>query len=487
MLCPVVSVKEDAMTRRAWLAVAGIVLLAGSGLARSAFTDVFPPEEFAARRARVMDRIGDGVAILQGSPEPPAEAPFRQNNQFFYLTGVEAPRALAVIDGRSRRTTLYLADNARRARAMGPVLQPGAEAAQVAGVHAALPRADFGDALTAILHDGRTIYTPFRPEVRGSGSAGDAAGFARANREDPWDGRPSREDAFIATIRSRSPDVDIRDLDPILDEFRFLKSPREIAVIREATQITGDAIVEVMRDARPGLFEYELQAVAEYVFKKHGAQGAAYFALIATGRNTIYTHYHANTARLADGDLVQYDYAPDYKYYVSDITRVFPANGKFTPWQREFYGVYLRLYEAIVTSMRPRVSPHEIVVEAAGKMGGIMRSYHFTDPKIRAAAQAFTDRYTRLAGGDQDQPRSLGHSIGMEVHGVGRLPATLQPGQVFTIEPAMRIDEDSLGMRLEDVFLVTEDGIENLSAWVPIQMDDIERTMAERGISERRH
>ncbi len=476
------------MTRRAWLAVAGIVVLAGSSGARSVFTDVFPPEEFAARRARVMDRIGDGVAILQGSPEPPAEAPFRQNNQFFYVTGVETPRALAVIDGRSRATTLYLADNARRARAMGPVLQPGAEAARAAGVHAALPRADFGDALAAIVNDRRLIYTPLRPEVRGSGSAGDATGFARATKEDPWDGRPSREEAFVATIRARGgADIEIRDLDPILDELRFIKSPREIAVIREATKITGDAIVEVMRDARPGLFEYELQAVAEYVFKKHGAQGPAYFALIATGRNTIYTHYHANTARLADGDLVQYDWAPDYKYYVSDITRVFPASGKFTPWQRELYGVYLRLYEAIVTSMRPHVSPHEIVSEASGKMGGIMRGYRFTDPKIRAAAQAFTDRYMRLAMGEKDQPRSLGHSIGMEVHGVGRLPATLVPGQVFTIEPAMRIEEDSLGIRLEDVFLVTETGIENLSAWVPIEMDEIEQTMAEKGISERRN
>ncbi len=475
------------MTRRAWLAVAGIVVLAASPAARSVFTDVFPPEEFAARRARVMDRIGDGVAILQGSPEPPAETPFRQNNQFFYLTGVEAPRALVVLDGRARRTTVYLADNARRARAMGPVLQPGPEAARVTGMDAALPRADFADALAAILHDRRTIYTPFRPEVRGSGSAGDAAGFARANREDPWDGRPSREEAFISTIRAKNRGAEIRDLDPIVDELRFIKSPREIAVIREATKITGDAIVEVMRDARPGLFEYELQAVAEYVFKKHGAQGPAYFALIATGPNTIYTHYHENTARLADGDLVQYDYAPDYKYYVSDITRVFPASGRFTPRQREFYGVYLRLYEALVTSMRPRVSPHEIVSEASGKMGDIMAAYRFTDAAIKTAAQAFTNRYLRLAQGGPDQPRSLGHSIDMEVHGVGRPPATLQPGQVFTIEPAMRIEEDSIGIRLEDVFLVTETGVENLSAWVPITIDEVEKTMAEKGMSERRN
>ncbi len=117
---------------------------------------------------------------------------------------------------------------------------------------------------------------------------------------------------------------------------RGTKSPREIAILREATRIAGLGIMEAMRDARPGMYEYELQADCEFVFKKYGSYGAAYFALIATGPNTYYTHYHKNTAKLQDGDLVQFDYAPDYKNYTSDVTRVFPANGKFTPRQREY-------------------------------------------------------------------------------------------------------------------------------------------------------
>ena len=136
-----------------------------------------------------------------------------------------------------------------------------------------------------------------------------------------------------------------------------MKSPREIAVIREATRITGQAIMEAMRDAKPGMHEYELQADAEYVFKKRGALGASYFALIATGQNTYYTHYNRNTAVLTDGDLVQFDYAPDYKYYQSDVTRVFPANGTFTPRQREMYEIYLRLYQALMTSIQVHKTP----------------------------------------------------------------------------------------------------------------------------------
>ena len=128
---------------------------------------------------------------------------------------------------------------------------------------------------------------------------------------------------------------EIQNLDPILDELRGTKSPREIAIIREATRIAGLGILEAIRDARPGMFEYELQADCEFVFKKFGAYGAAYFALIATGENTWYSHYHKDTAQLKDGDLVQLDYAPDYKNYASDMTRVFPANGKFTARQKE--------------------------------------------------------------------------------------------------------------------------------------------------------
>ena len=441
------------------------------------FSDVFPKEEYAARRAAVMQQIGDGVAIVQGAAEKPAEAPFRQNNQFFYLTGVEVPRAFVVIDGRTKRSTLYLPDSARRARMWGPMLEPDGDAARITGIENVVPREQLEAAVAAFGQDSRVIYTPFRPEVLGSGSAGDATGFARANAQDPWDGRQSREQAFIDHVKARAPQAQLKDLDPIVDGLRFLKSPREIAVIREATRITGLAIVEAMRETAPGRFEYELQAAAEYIFKKHGAQGAAYFALVATGKNTIFSHYHRGMARLADGDLVQFDYAPDYKYYVSDVTRVFPANGKFTAWQREYYTSYLRLYQALMTSIKPNVPVREIIADAVKKMDGVLTTFTFTDPKIRQAATAFVERYRKSTA------NSLGHTIGMEVHDVTRRTDTLVAGQLFTIEPAMQIPDLGLGLRLEDAILMTETGYENLSASVPVEVEAIEKTMAERGAS----
>jgi Xaa-Pro aminopeptidase len=445
--------------------------------AQPVFTDIFPPDEYAARRARVMARIGDGVAILQGTTERPGEQPLRQSNQFHYVSGVVEPRAILVIDGRSKKTTLFLQPrNERRENVMfGPGLFPGEEATKATGIEAVLPRDDFAKVVADIAKEGRAIYTPYRPEVLGSASASDPAALARNTKNDPWDGRISREEAFIAKLKEASPRSEIGNLDPILDELRGTKSPREIAILREATRITGLGIVDAMQHAKPGMREYELQAYAEFQFKKYGAYGAAYFALIATGRNTLYSHYHKNTAVLQDGDLVQFDYAPDFKNYASDVTRVFPANGKFTPRQREFYSIYLKLYQALMSSIDVHKTPAEIIRAAVVKMDGIMTAYPFTDEKIKQAATMFVERYRN------SRPNAtLGHTVGMEVHDVRYPTSTLEPGQLFTIEPAMIIPDEHIGIRLEDMILITTSGYENLSAFVPIEIGDIEKTMAAR-------
>jgi len=454
--------------------------LAAAACGQPVFTNVFPPEEYAARRERVMQKIGNAVAVIEGTTERPGEQPLRQGNQFFYLTGVVEPRAILLIDGKLRRSTLFLNPRSERREKMmfGSGLSPGEEAARGTGIEAVLPRDEFKAAVENLAQEGRAIYTPFRPEVLGSASASDPANLAKATREDPWDGRDSREEAFIAKLKAASPRSEIGNLDPIVDEMRAIKSPREIAILREATRITGLGIMEAMRDARPGMYEYELQADAEFVFKKYGSYGAAYFALVANGKNTYYSHYHKGTAKLEDGDLVQFDYAPDYKNYASDVTRVFPANGKFTARQREFYTIYLRLYQALMSSIKVHATAAAIVKDALGKMDAIMAAYHFTDPKIKEAATNFVEPYRA------QRLTSLGHSVGMEVHDVRNPGPTLEPGELFTIEPAMRIDDEHIGIRLEDMILMTETGYENLSAFVPIEIADIEKMMVRHGLSD---
>jgi len=466
-------------------AVALLTLAPSAQIPQGVFTEAFPPAEFAARRAQVMSAIGEAVAIVQGAVERPAELPFRQGAQFYYLTGVEVPRAILLMDGRTKTSTLYIEPGGYRVRALGPSLTAGAESAKTTGFDAVLPRADFAAAVQALGRDGRKCFVALGSDVVGGGSRAEANGLEAASKRDPWDGRATRPEAFVEKLRAAAgrPDLAVENLDPIVDALRAVKSPREIDVVREATRMAGLGIMEAMREAEPGMFEYELQAVAEYVFKKHGAQGPAYFALVATGPNTVYSHYHKGTRKLAAGDLVQFDYAPDYQYYVSDVTRVFPANGKFTPLQREFYSIYLALYRALMSEIRPNVPVRDLLQAAGRKMQVVILATTFKSEHIKAAAQRFADRYKNSQGS------SFGHAIGLEVHDVGRgrpaagAPVTLVPGQLFTIEPALQVPEERLAMRLEDALLVTPTGYENLSAFVPLEIAAIEKLMTEPGIS----
>lgn len=461
-------------------AVLAVVVIAGPSVFRAQeITDIFPNEEYAARRSALMAVIGDGVAIVQGTIERPGEQHFRQGNQFCYLFGpINQPRVIAAIDGRSRRTTLYL-NRDRMERAYGvPSLAPGDTSARAAGVDAVEARDSFANALAQFATEKRTIFTPFRPEVLGEASASDASAQANATRRDPWDGRPSREDAFIGKLKAVAADSAVRDLDPLIDKLRGTKDAREIEVIRDATRIAGLGIMEAMSDARPGMYEYELQADADFVFKRYGSYGASFNALIMAGPNTLFSNYHKNTAKIQDGDFVEIDYSPDYKGYSSDITRVFPANGKFTPLQREAYTIYLRLYQALLTSIKVHTAPRDIIKAAVVKMDSIMAAYKFTSPGIKAAAAAFVERYRN------SRSNSLGHTVGMEVHDVRMPTETLEPGEIFTIEPQMNFPDEHFGIRLEDILLITASGCENLSAFVPIEIQTIENLMKERGLSD---
>jgi Xaa-Pro aminopeptidase len=182
---------------------------------------------------------------------------------------------------------------------------------------------------------------------------------------------------------------------------------------------------------------------------------------------------------LKTGELVQFDYAPDYKYYQSDVTRVFPTDATFTARQREFYEIYLRLYQALMTSIEVHKRPIDVIGSAVKKMDAVMASYPFTDDRIKAAAGKFVESFR-----SRPQAASLGHNVGLEVHDPGGLQAeTLEPGRIFTIEPQMRIEEEHVGLRLEDMILITDAGYENLSRFVPVEVKDIEKTKAEPGLS----
>ena len=448
------------------------------------FTTDFPPEEFQARRDKVFDAIGDNaLAIVQGAPSPVGYVRFRQSNSFYYLCGVETPHAYLMLDGTRRETRLYLPHrNPRRESSEGKLLSAEDDALtrELSGVDAVYGVELLSDHLARFAWAGRvpTLYTPFKP-AEGAATSRDLATRAISDvANDPWDGRPSREAHFLARIRERFPQFAIKDVSPILDQLRLVKSPREIELIRKATRLSGLALMEAMRSTRPGMMEYELDALAKLIFFKEGAQSDAYYSLIAGGPNAWYPHYHRGKRDLRDAELLLMDYAPDVGYYTSDVTRMWPVNGRFDTWQRDLYGFYLAYYRAILDAIRPG-DVNAIMKDAATEMDRILETWEFTKPIYRKAAERFVADYKARA---ETRPGRLGHGVGMAVHDVGVHDGTLLPGMVFTIEPQFRVPEEQIYIRLEDVILINHDGAENLSAFVPMEMDAIEALMEEDGL-----
>ena len=452
------------------------------------FTTDFPPQEFADRRAKVYDTMGEGgLALMQGAPGPSGYVRFRQTNEFYYLCGVEVPHAYLLLNGAQRTATLYLPHrNEGRERSEGKVLS--AEDAELikrlSGVEAVYGTDLLAEHLARHARgtQSRTLWTPFSP-AEGMAMSRDLAVRAVADASsDPWDGTDSREGRLIAMMRTRFPQFEVRDLTPTLDAARLIKSPREIELIRKATRLSGLALMEAMRSTAPGITEYELDAVAKYVYYRNGAQGDAYYSLIASGPNAVFPHYNAGKRVMRDGELLLMDYAPDYGYYMSDVTRQWPVNGKFSDWQRELYGFYLECYKAILSHIRPGATAATIMREAAADMRRALGRAKFSKPIYEAGAREFVESYEKAAAAPCP---SLGHWVGMATHDVGRDCGPLRPGMVFTIEPALRVPEENVYIRLEDVIVIGEGKAEVLTTFVPMDIQGVELLMREEGMLQR--
>ncbi len=283
--------------------IAAVMLFAASAYGQSQpyYQSDFPSEEFRARWEKVIARTGpESVAILQGAPQVSGFNMPRQDNNFYYLCGIETPHSYLLLDGRSRKVTIYLPPrNPRLESAEGRVLS--AEDAELVreltGADADKSTDEMrGDWLRSL--DGGTpkfVFTPFSPAEHNTESRHEIVSANAGIASDHWDGRLPREVRFVALLEARYPRVDVKDLTPILDELRSIKSPREIALIRRASQLAGLGLMEAMRSTRPGLFEFQLDAAARYVFLVNGARLEAYRSITAAGTENIYNmHYFRN-------------------------------------------------------------------------------------------------------------------------------------------------------------------------------------------------
>ena len=432
--------------------------------------------EFSKRRQQLMAMMSPGsVAVIPGAKQQRRNRDiqylFRQDSDFFYLTGFAEPEALLVLaPGREHgETILFCADRDVHAeRWDGERLGPE-RATQMLGVDDAFPYADMEDILPGLLEGPERIYI----------TLGEYPEF------------DARLLGWVANIRKREaggahPPGEFTELKHLLHEQRLYKSAKEVKLMRRAAEITTEAHLRAMRVCEPGMRESQLEAELTYEFMRNGARSPAYPCIVGGGHNACVMHYVENTATLKKNDLVLIDAGCEYEHYAADVTRTFPVSGKYSPTQRSIYDVVLAANEAAIACCRPGEhfnAPHEAAVRVMVE-GLLALKLLMGDLETLITTEAYKEFC----------PHKTSHWLGIDVHDVGdyRIDTSwreLEPGMVLTIEPGIYIPFDKstehlpgkyrgIGVRIEDDVLITKSGCEVLTAGVPKIATDIEAVMA---------
>ena len=393
---------------------------------------------------------------------------FRQDSDFFYLTGFEEPDAVAVIKpGESHPYVLFVRPRDPE-REIWDGRRAGVEGAKSEfGAGDAFPVDEFDEKLTEILNGAEVLYY-------------------RLGVNTDLDDKIIREISRMRALNRKPihPPQTIIDPATIVHELRVVKSPEELEIMQRAADIAAEAHCEAMKAVRGGMREYEIEALIEQVFRRHGSSGPAYTSIVGAGANATVLHYINNDGELRDGDLLLLDAGAEYKGYASDITRTFPINGRYSPAQREIYDLVLKAQMSCVEMVRPGVThdqlkQHSIEVLTEGMVElGLLQG----NPEQLIKDKKYEKFYMH----------GLGHMLGIDVHDVGRYyygneSRALEPGVVMTVEPGIYVAADSqdvpekylgIGVRIEDDVLCTHNGPRVLTTKVPKQAEEIEALMA---------
>jgi Xaa-Pro aminopeptidase len=430
--------------------------------------------ELTERREAFIREMGPGVAVLPAAPvairNNDVEHDYRQDSDFFYLTGFDEPDSVLLLttEHPEHRAVVFLRErNKERETWDGPRL--GVDAApETLGVDAAFPIGELSERLPDYLADVRRLHYRLGVHHDFDGVIFDA----------------------LEQVRSRArtgvvAPSEIVDLTRDLHEMRLRKSEAELEVMSRAAAITREAHARAMQVARPGAHEYEVEAELLRVFRAHGAERPAYGSIVGSGPNATILHHRRNDRQMQDGDLLLIDAGAELGYYASDVTRTFPVNGRFTDEQRAIYDLVLASQHAAIEAVKPGVAyteAHEAALEVL--VAGLVELGLIEGPVDEAIEKK---TYTRFF------MHRTSHWLGMDVHDVGdyyvdKKPRRLEPGMVLTIEPGLYVAADAevdpkwqgIGVRIEDDVAVTADGCRNLTADIPKEADELERILAER-------
>ena len=409
-----------------------------------------PVATLQARRQALFARLGTGVAILRSGEEKsietdhPQDSDYREDDDFFYLTGLEEPGSWLVLiasDSVPGQAILYL-----------PPRNPATEA--WTGVK--LGPGDSARALTGIseMHSADSAQQLIRRTV--ARTRGGSLYIKRGEKE--------ASDTFFRRLIfggfGAAPVV--KDIGPELAALRLVKDADEIRRMRGTINATIEAQRDAARTMVPGMWEYQLEAVIEAAFRRNGAERVSFPSIVGSGPNSVTLHYDKSRRQMQVGDLVVVDIGSEWGYYAADVTRTYPVSGKFTPRQRAIYDLVLATQQVGIDSVHPGMT--------IGRLNQIARDY------MKAHSGTLCD------GGDCNKffIHGLSHWLGMDVHDVGVYNSPFVPGMILTVEPGIYLAAENLGVRIEDDVLVTATGHEVLSAGAPRNGDEIERAMRRR-------
>ncbi len=440
-------------------AILSLALLAGL-LAPALFAQRtgYSPEEFVRRRAALLEQVKDGAIVLFGDAAVPAGTHFRQDNDFFYFTGNEDLGGVLVLTpfGRPGAYLFLPQRSAREIQYDGPGLLENAAAKAKAGFTDVLAVGDLDEFLARLTGRGTgKLYVRLSPRDSLDDARSETALMDGRRARSHYNDQLSVDQYRIEKIRQRYPQMDLVDIAPAIDAQRAIKTPEEIGIMRRNGALSAEAVKQAMLATRPGVFEYEIEAAAMAVVLKGGAKGAAYAPIVGSGPNSCIFHYEKNDRRVESGDVVLMDFGADLDHLAMDITRTWPASGKFSADEREVYETVLEVEKACIEAYKPGATPKDVREHVAQ----VMKAKGL-DPR------------GQLGG--------FGHGVGLCVHDVP-LGGVLKEGMVFAIEPALYYPEKGFGVRVEDTVLITATGCEVLTKGVPKEIAEIEKLLAGRG------
>jgi len=420
------------------------------------------PQLFVENRRRFRELLPpSSLAIFNANDILPTNAdgtlPLKQNTDLFYLSGVDQEETILLICPDAAlekyREILFLRETSEHILVWEGYKLTKEQGREVSGIRTVMWLEQFPAVLAALMNEAEYVYLNANEHIRSVVEV------------------ETRDARFIKDLQARYPLHQYRRAAKLLHQLRAIKSPEEIRLMRRAAEITGNAFRRVLGFVQPGVWEFEIEAEILHEFVRSGSRGPAYTSIIGSGDSATILHYISNDRQCQDGDVLLLDFGAEYANYAADLSRSIPVSGTFSPRQRQVYEAVLRVFKFAKTRLVP---------------GNNIEAYHKEVGEVMEQELIKLDLLNASDVRNQDPdaplykkyfPHGTSHYLGLDVHDVGYKYRTFEPGMVYTNEPGIYIREEKLGIRLENDFLITATGNEDLMADIPLELTDIERLM----------